>query len=126
MTVFYIVGYKLLLDNTKNIDFIYDNALLLLQVDVQSSTKHNEKLHAEIEELLKVKRTLEEKRGEDKELQASMSDRGGEDNDTKVRRFYLKSSSNCCNEIFIGMNVPFIRRGVYTYMLPYCVFLSPP
>ncbi|XP_057214237.1 calcium-binding and coiled-coil domain-containing protein 2 isoform X2 [Triplophysa rosa] len=57
----------------------------LLEVDVQSSTKHNEKLHAEIEELLKVKRTLEEKKGEDKVLQASMSELRGEDNETKFQ-----------------------------------------
>ncbi|XP_056627653.1 calcium-binding and coiled-coil domain-containing protein 2 [Triplophysa dalaica] len=57
----------------------------LLEVDAQSSAKHNEKLHAEIEELLIVKRTLEEKKGEDKELQASMSEHRGEDNETKVQ-----------------------------------------
>lgn len=56
-------------------------------MDVQSSTKHNEKLHAEIEELLRIKNTLEEKKNEDKVLQASTSERRGEDNtsDTKVR-----------------------------------------
>lgn len=57
----------------------------LLEVDVQSSTKHNEKLHAEIEELLRVKMTLEEKREEDKVLQASTSERRGEDSDSKVQ-----------------------------------------
>ncbi|KAA0725231.1 Tax1-binding protein 1 -like protein [Triplophysa tibetana] len=57
----------------------------LLEVDAQSSMKHNEKLHAEIEELLKLKRTLEEKKGEDKELQASMSEHKGEENETKVQ-----------------------------------------
>lgn len=59
---------------------LYDMALFLLQVDVQSSKKNNEKLHAEIEELLRVKKTLEDQREENRALQASMSGEGGDDN----------------------------------------------
>lgn len=110
----FVLGKNCSTINSINHYFIYVNALILLQVDAQSSAKHNEKLHAEIEELLKVKRTLEEKKREDKELQASMSEHRGEDNETKVRLLFeiFKSS-------FIGQTHSL--EGAYTYTLPYCV-----
>ncbi|XP_051968620.1 calcium-binding and coiled-coil domain-containing protein 2 [Xyrauchen texanus] len=57
----------------------------LLQVDMQSSRKDNEKLHAEIQELIKVKKTLEDLRDENKGLHASISVRGGEENNKEVQ-----------------------------------------
>ncbi|XP_036428735.1 calcium-binding and coiled-coil domain-containing protein 2 [Colossoma macropomum] len=60
----------------------------LLQVDVQSSRKENERLHAEILELMEMKREVEGLRGENKTLRASLSEQGPSDGDksnTKVQ-----------------------------------------
>ncbi|KAI4873495.1 hypothetical protein NFI96_032579, partial [Prochilodus magdalenae] len=60
----------------------------LLQVDVQSSRKENERLHAEIQELMEMKRDVEGLRGENKELRTMLSEQGPSDGDksnTKVQ-----------------------------------------
>ncbi|XP_051530340.1 calcium-binding and coiled-coil domain-containing protein 2-like [Myxocyprinus asiaticus] len=79
----------------------------LLQVDVQSSRKDNEKLHAEIQELIKEKKTLEDLKDENKSLHASISERGGEENNkevqiqalltqlTEARRLLHREMQNC-------------------------------
>ncbi|KAL7869168.1 hypothetical protein AOLI_G00131560 [Acnodon oligacanthus] len=60
----------------------------LLQVDVQSSQKENERLHAEILELMEMKKDVEGLRDENKSLRASLSEQGPSDGDksnTKVQ-----------------------------------------
>ncbi|XP_051958480.1 calcium-binding and coiled-coil domain-containing protein 2-like isoform X3 [Xyrauchen texanus] len=75
--------YTVLKETEQNCNKFQDH-VELLQVDVQSSRKHNEKLHAEIQEL-RVKKTLENLNDENKALQVSISEQGGEENDKKVQ-----------------------------------------
>lgn len=79
----------------------------LLEVDVQSSKKNNEKLHGEIEELLRVKKALEDQREENRALQASMSGQGGDDYKVQIQalltqltesRGLLRSETQNCKE----------------------------
>ncbi|XP_066522213.1 calcium-binding and coiled-coil domain-containing protein 2 [Hoplias malabaricus] len=57
----------------------------LLQVDVQSSRKENDRLHAEIQELMGVKREVEELLEENKALRTSLSEQGPSEGDKKVQ-----------------------------------------
>lgn len=68
----------------------FNMAFLLFQVDVQSSRKDNEKLLIEIQ-ALKMSKTLEDRRAENKALQASMLEQGAhEKEEHKVRLVFIE------------------------------------
>ncbi|XP_051523473.1 calcium-binding and coiled-coil domain-containing protein 2-like [Myxocyprinus asiaticus] len=74
--------YTVLKGTEQNYNKLQDR-FQLLQVDMQSSRKDNEKLHAEIQELIIAKKTLENLNDENKALQASISEQ--EENDKKIQ-----------------------------------------
>ncbi|XP_067225848.1 calcium-binding and coiled-coil domain-containing protein 2 [Chanodichthys erythropterus] len=71
----------LLKETEQNYNKVQDQAKLL-QVDVQSSRKDNEKLQIEIQEL-RMKKTMEDRSAENKALQTSMSEQGAQEKEQK-------------------------------------------
>ncbi|XP_077057111.1 calcium-binding and coiled-coil domain-containing protein 2 isoform X2 [Siphateles boraxobius] len=98
----------LLKETDQNYNKVQDQAKLL-QVDVQSSRKDNEKLLIEIQ-ALKMSKTLEDRRAENKALQTSMLEQGAqekEDNKVQIQalltqlteaRCLLRSEVHNCKE----------------------------
>ncbi|XP_051770560.1 calcium-binding and coiled-coil domain-containing protein 2 [Ctenopharyngodon idella] len=71
----------LLKETEQNYNKVQDQAKLL-QVDVQSSRKDNEKLQIEIQEL-RMKKTMEDRSAENKAFQTSMSEQGAQEKEQK-------------------------------------------